>query len=129
MIKNTGIVKAGFSKYLIEGFKRGIPPTVAMLSPKNTMLIKIKQNPIEYMSFEPNLGMFFGLFKIYFGSIAAPTKKATNAIRRVMAKLLKILIVDNIKNIANTKRTINGLKICDLRMVLLFRMLKKFSSG
>ena len=46
-IKNTGIVKIGFNKYLIEGFKRGIPLTDAMLIKKNTMLTKIKQNPIE----------------------------------------------------------------------------------
>jgi len=51
MIKNTGIVNIGFNRYLIEGFKRGIPPTEAMLTKKNTILIKIKQNPIEYMSF------------------------------------------------------------------------------
>ena len=47
MIKNTGIVKIGFNRYLMDGFKRGIPPTVAMLTKKNTMLINIKQNPME----------------------------------------------------------------------------------
>ena len=47
MIKNTGIVRAGFSRYRIEGFKSGIPPTEAMLMKKNTMLINIRQNPIE----------------------------------------------------------------------------------
>jgi hypothetical protein len=47
MIKNTGMVKIGFNKYLIEGFKSGIPPTEAMLIKKNTMLINIKQKPIE----------------------------------------------------------------------------------
>ena len=47
IIKNTGMVKMGFNKYLIDGFRRGIPPTVAMLMKKNTMLINIKQNPKE----------------------------------------------------------------------------------
>ena len=47
IIKKTGIVKAGFNKYLIDGFKRGIPPTEAMLMKKNTMLISVKQKPIE----------------------------------------------------------------------------------
>ena len=47
MIKNTGIVKIGFNKYLIDGFKRGIPPTEAMLMKKNTILTNVKQNPIE----------------------------------------------------------------------------------
>lgn len=47
IIKNTGIVNIGFNKYLIDGFKSGIPPTVAILTKKNTILIKIKQKPIE----------------------------------------------------------------------------------
>ena len=47
IIKNTGIVKAGFNRYLIEGLKRGIPPTEAMLMKKNTMLISKRQNPME----------------------------------------------------------------------------------
>ena len=47
IIKNTGIVNAGFNRYLMDGFKRGIPPTVAMLTKKNAILTKIKQNPIE----------------------------------------------------------------------------------
>ena len=47
IIRNTGMVKAGFSRYLMDGFKRGIPPTVAMLTKKNAILTKIKQNPIE----------------------------------------------------------------------------------
>jgi hypothetical protein len=51
MIKNTGMVNAGFRRYLIEGFKSGIPPTEATLMKKNTILINIKQNPMEYMSF------------------------------------------------------------------------------
>mgnify|MGYP006874858500 CR=1 FL=1 len=47
IIKNTGMVNAGFNRYLIDGLKRGIPPTVAMLTKKNTILINIRQNPIE----------------------------------------------------------------------------------
>ena len=47
IIKNTGIVNAGFNRYLIDGFKRGIPPTEAMLIKKNTILTRIKQKPIE----------------------------------------------------------------------------------
>jgi hypothetical protein len=47
IIKNTGMVNMGFSRYLIEGFKRGIPPTDAMLMKKNTILTKVTQNPIE----------------------------------------------------------------------------------
>ena len=47
IIRKTGIVKAGFNRYLIEGFKIGIPPTEAMLIKKNAMLTKIKQKPIE----------------------------------------------------------------------------------
>ena len=35
MIKNTGMVNAGFNRYLIEGFKSGIPPTEATLMKKN----------------------------------------------------------------------------------------------
>jgi len=44
------MVKAGFNKYLIEGFKRGIPPTEATLMKKNTILNNIRQKPIEYIS-------------------------------------------------------------------------------
>lgn len=47
MIKKTGIVNAGLSKYLIEGFRIGIPPTEAMLKKKNAILTNIKQNPSE----------------------------------------------------------------------------------
>ena len=47
MIKKTGIVNAGLSKYLIEGFKIGIPPTEAMLIKKNAILTNIKQKPSE----------------------------------------------------------------------------------
>jgi hypothetical protein len=45
------MVNAGFSKYLMEGFMRGIPPTDAMLIKKKTMLAKVRQKPIEYISF------------------------------------------------------------------------------
>ena len=47
IIKKTGMVKAGFNKYLIDDFKSGIPPTEAMLKKKNAILTIIKQNPIE----------------------------------------------------------------------------------
>ena len=47
MIKNTGIVRAGFKRYRIEGFKSGIPPMDAMHMKKNMMLINSRQNPIE----------------------------------------------------------------------------------
>ena len=112
MIKNTGIVKAGFNRYLIDGFKSGIPPTDATLMKKNTMLINIRQKPIEYMSFLSNLAMFFkSFFKRYLGMIADPMKNPTNARISVMAKLSEILFRDNSKKQANKKSTINGLKI------------------
>jgi hypothetical protein len=88
MIKNTGIVKIGFNKYLIDGFKRGIPPTVAMLTKKNTILIKIKQNPIEYISFLSKCKMFsMPSLRKYLGRIADPIKKAVNAIINVIVRL------------------------------------------
>ena len=42
----------------MDGFKSGIPPTVAMLIKKNAIAIKIKQNPTEYMSFLLKCMMF-----------------------------------------------------------------------
>ena len=47
MIRNTGIVNTGLSKYLIDGFKSGIPPTDAILKKKKAMLTIIRQKPIE----------------------------------------------------------------------------------
>ena len=41
------MVNVGFNKYLIDGFKSGIPPTEAMQIKKNAILINIKQKPIE----------------------------------------------------------------------------------
>lgn len=111
MIKNTGIVKTGFNKYRIEGFNSGIPPTDAILMKKNTIPTKIKQNPIEYMSFLLNSIRFSEvLFKKYLGRIADPIKKAITAISNVITKLVEGALIDKIKNIENKRSTIKGLK-------------------
>lgn len=112
MIRNTGMVNAGFSRYLMEGLKSGIPPTEAMLIKKNTMLTKSRQKPIEYMSLLSNTTMFFrSPFKKYLGRIADPMKNATNAIIRVMNKLFETLLRDNSRKQANRRSTMRGLKI------------------
>ena len=130
IIKNTGIVNAGFNKYLIDGFKRGIPPTEAMLIKKNTIPTNIKQKPMEYMSFFLKLRIFPRLlFKKYFGKIADPMKNAINPIRIVITKLVDGGFSDNIKKIANRNKTINGLNRWFFKMLFLFKKLKKFSSG
>ena len=104
------MVNAGFNKYLIEGFKRGIPPTEAMLIKKNTMLTNVRQKPMEYMSCLLNWMMFFKfLFKKYLGSAVDPIKNAAKAIRRVTARLVDGLFKDNSKNRAKSNRTIKGL--------------------
>ena len=81
------------------------------------------------MSFGLNNTIFSSLFNKNFGITAAPIKKAINAIASVMNKLSETGFMDNDKNNAKTKRTISGLKICDLRITLLFRKFKKFSLG
>ena len=106
------MVKTGFNRYLIDGFKSGIPPTVAILIKKNTILINIKQNPIEYMSLLLKYAILSKFsFKKYFGIIVEPIKNATNAITNVIARLWDNLFNDNNRNAANKNRTINGLKI------------------
>ena len=104
IIKKTGIVKAGFSKYLIDGFKRGIPPTDAMLIKKNATATKIKQNPIEYMSLLLNVIIFSLLFKKNLGKIAAPIKKNKNPIINVSVKLNEIGVKDSDKKAAKTTK-------------------------
>ena len=92
------MVNAGFKRYLMEGFKSGIPPTEAMLMKKNTTLIKNRQKPIEYMSLLSNLIRFSRLpFKKYLGRMVDPMKNATNARINVMNRLLETLFRDNIK--------------------------------
>jgi hypothetical protein len=110
MIKNTGIVNAGFNRYRIDGLNIGSPPTEAMLTKKNMMLTIIRQNPIEYISCLSNSIIFFDLFKKNLGRIAAPMKKATNPISSVIVRLAVIGFKDSNRNIANRNRTINGLK-------------------
>jgi hypothetical protein len=105
------MVKAGFNRYLMEGFKSGIPPTEAMHMKKNTMLNKVRQKPIEYMSLFSNCRILELLFMKYFGSIADPIKNPAKAITNVMARLVEGLFMDNSKNNANRKSTINGLNI------------------
>lgn len=129
IIKNTGIVNAGFNRYLIDGFKIGIPPTDAMLMKKNPMLTNIKQKPIEYMSLLLNVMTLFMSFKKNLGKILAPMKKNTKAIIRVMVKLYEILLKDNAKNAEKIINTINGLKIWFFMIELFFKKLKKFSPG
>ena len=100
IIKNTGIVNAGFNRYLIDGFKIGIPPTDAMLMKKNPMLTNIKQKPIEYMSLLLNVMTLFMSFKKNLGKILAPMKKNTKLLLvswlsytkfclKIMLKMLK----------------------------------------
>lgn len=112
MIKKTGMVNAGFNKYLIDGFNIGIPPTVAILIKKNTMLTNIKQNPIEYMSSLLNLTAIFPLsLSKNLGSMVDPIKKAMNAIISVVAKLVVTEFIDSNRNMENNRITINGLKM------------------
>ena len=111
IIKKTGIVNAGFSKYLIDGFKIGIPPTDAMLIKKNAILINIKQNPIEYMSLLSKTKTLFISFKKNLGSTAEPIKKNMKAMISVMVRLSEIEFSDNAKKAAKTTRTTNGLNI------------------
>ena len=109
IIKNTGMVNIGFSRYLIDGFKRGIPPTVAMLMKKNTMLINVRQNPIEYMSSLSNRTIFsLPSFKKNLGSSTHPIINATNPIANVIVKLGVSLFKDKSRNIEKRKMTING---------------------
>ena len=112
IIKKTGMVKIGFNKYLIEGFKRGIPPTEATLIKKNTILTNIRQNPIEYMSFLLNCKIFSVFpFRKYLGSMAHPIKKPAKASINVMAKLPETEFSASNRNTEKTKSTISGLKM------------------
>lgn len=112
MIRNTGMVNAGFSRYLIEGFNIGIPPTEAMLMKKNKILTSIRQNPIEYISFLLNsIAILPSFFRKNLGSTAHPIKKATNPMANVTARLLLTEFKDSNRNTENKKITISGLKI------------------
>lgn len=129
IIKNTGIVSAGFNKYLIDGFKIGIPPTLKILTKKNTILTKIKQKPKEYISFElKDIGCLLS-FKKNFGTIVDPIKKKINPIANVIARLTEIEFMDNKRNSAKTKSTIKGLKIWNFIILFLFIKFKKFLLG
>ena len=112
MIRNTGMVNAGFSRYLIEGFNIGIPPTEAMLMKKNKILTSIRQNPIEYISFLLNsIAILPSFFRKNLGITAHPIKKATNPMANVTARLLLTEFNDSNRNMENKKMTISGLKI------------------
>lgn len=114
----------------MEGFKRGIPPTVPMLMKKNTILTNIRQNPMEYMSFLLNRMIFsVALFKKNFGITAEPIKNATNPMAIVTVKLGVSVFNDSIRNIEKRKMTINGLKMWFFKMLFLFKKLKKSAPG
>jgi hypothetical protein len=96
----------------MDGFKSGIPPTVAMLMKKNAMLTNIRQNPIEYMSSLLKCMIFLhSSFIKYLGRIADPIKNAMNAMSNVIVRLSDSLFRESKRNPANRIRTINGLKI------------------
>lgn len=106
------MVNAGFNRYLIDGFKIGIPPTEAMLRKKNAILTNTKQKPIEYMSSLLNsIAVFLQSLSKNLGSIAEPIKKAINPISNVAAKLEDIEFIDSNKKIENNRITTSGLKI------------------
>ena len=114
----------------MDGFKRGIPPTDAILIKKNTLPTSIKQKPMEYMSFFAKLRIFSRLlFKKYLGKIADPMKNAINPIRSVITKLVDGGVNVNIKKIANRTNTINGLNRWFFNISFLFKKFKKFSLG
>lgn len=109
----------------------GIPPTDATLTKKNNMLIKTKQNPIEYKSLLLNsiAGFLNSLFKKYLGSIADPIKNAINAIANVIAKLAETALIDSIRNAQNTTSTISGLNASEFNILFFLINPKKFSPG
>lgn len=86
------------------------------------MLIKTKQNPIEYKSLLLNsiAGFLNSLFKKYLGSIADPIKNAINAIANVIAKLAETALVDSIRNAPNTTSTISGLNASEFNYFIFF---------
>lgn len=131
MIKNTGIVKAGFNRYLMDGFKRGIPPTEAIEMKKNTMDIKIRQKPMEYKSLvlKFKTGLSGVLFKRNLGTTTAPMKKAMKAMAIETTRLKVSLFRDNNKKIAKTKITIKGEKIYLLSILFLLMKPRKFLEG
>lgn len=98
---------------------------------KNTMEINIRQNPILYISFtlKSTIGFFEVLFSKNLGKTADPIKKKKKAIAIVMIRLVVSLFRDKIRNIANTRMTINGEKIYLLITLFLLRKPKKFSEG
>ena len=101
-----------------------------MLTKKNTILIKIKQNPIEYISFLSKCKMFsMPSLRKYLGRIADPIKKAVNAIINVIVRLWDSLFKESNKNPANRKMTISGLKMWFFKMLFLFKKPRKFSPG
>jgi hypothetical protein len=64
------------------------------------------------MSFLLNLTIpLISPFKKYFGSMDDPMKNPTNARISVITRLSEGLFIDKIKNTANRKSTISGLKI------------------
>lgn len=131
MIRKTGIVKAGLSRYLIDGFKSGIPPTETIEMKKKTIEINTRQKPIEYRSsvLKSKIGLSEILLSKNLGRIAAPIKKATNPIIIVIVKLKVKLFKDKSRKIAKTKITIKGEKIYLLIILFLLRKPKKFFEG
>ena len=98
IIRKTGIVKIGLSKYLIEGFKIGIPPTETIEMKKNTTDTKIKQNPKLYISLLLKLIIILPvLLSKNLGITTEPIKKATNPIIIEINKLKLNLFKDNNK--------------------------------
>ena len=82
------------------------------------------------MSFLLNSGIFsLSFFKMYFGRMADPIKKAINPMNNVIIRLSEGLFIDSSKKIANIKSTINGLKIWFFKILFLFKKLKKYSLG
>ena len=105
------MVNAGFSRYLIEGFNIGIPPTEAMLMKKNKMLTIIRQNPIEYISsllnsiailpsfFRKNLGIKILEGKLKDGKISLELNEAMNLLNDVHKNSTVLRNVYNSKNL------------------------------
>ena len=120
-------MNAGFNKYLIDGFMRGIPPTDATLMKKNTILNKVKQKPMEYMSFLLKWIAFFT--GILFGMMVDAIKNAINPNSNVITRLVEGGFIDKSRNNANINKTINGWKRYSFRIMFLFKKLKKFSLG
>ena len=72
---------------------------------------------------------FKSLFRTCLGTRKAPMKNPINAMSIVMTRLVDGAVTDKSKNNAKSTSTINGLKMWFFSIGLLFRKLRKFSSG